>query len=744
MSESAALEGSHILIVDDDKYNVDVLRQSLGDQGFVTDTAYGGQEALDKVRSNPPDLLLLDVMMPDIDGITVCQMLKDDPLTRLIPIVIMTALNATEDRVRGIEAGADDFLSKPIDERELIARIRTALGTKKVVDQTIEELRSASEQLHRLGTHEEELTVIVIELGVQGGKKEEISLETKTYLFERYRAAYSDVLSMFSGEVAQSEGNQLIFVVRSKDSEFHSQLAIEASLAIQAEGEALNQQNSVAKVFMNIAIDTGNAEIGSTRIKRKGGIFWGLSIKGKPIDNALQMMTSSSPGEIVVSDVIVGQTQTEYAFDNTDGVNLVLGPSTKDELPKEKTHKDGIAELNVSTPVRRGNLPWPAEYRELESVLWASWEIEDLYLIRVLSGKSGALVYAVDITARDFNGQAILKLVEIGDSSKAEEYEAAQHHAAVDANPTYAEKHLPTIVVNLEHGRYVALLATIAARGLEYAIPWVHCVYEDQLEAARQISSGLLGSWNESYSIAKGLVSPATLLTYWLNYRLNPDQGGRLHSFLSEQWGIDPEIPTFFFEGEWFPNPLAFALDLVAIPERLNLRTVSGNTHGDLHGNNVLVGKENGHLRYHLIDLAFYKPDAYLLYDHAYFEFSHLLHQRRYVTLNDWLAIVKSMERGSSPQGDDIGLIQLFNVVRGKVLDWVNLHEPNRLSYLESQFMLARVAVGMNFSHKRIPTESQVRAMLYAAECLKSYLNFHKLDWPKDGEAAKFNGDSLK
>ena len=110
-----------------------------------------GLEALERVAAAPPDLVLLDVMMPGMDGISVLRTLKDDPETRLIPVVLMTALNAVEDRVRGIEAGADDFLSKPVDDRELLARIRTALSLKRAIDETFGELQSTSAHLERYG-----------------------------------------------------------------------------------------------------------------------------------------------------------------------------------------------------------------------------------------------------------------------------------------------------------------------------------------------------------------------------------------------------------------------------------------------------------------------------------------------------------------------------------------------------------------------------------------------------------------
>ena len=112
---------SKILIVDDEPLNVDYLEQELEDLGYETVSAANGQQALQRVKSDAPDLILLDVMMPVMDGLTVCRLLKEDEETRLIPIVIMTALDRIEDRIAGIKAGADDFLTKPVDDRELVA-----------------------------------------------------------------------------------------------------------------------------------------------------------------------------------------------------------------------------------------------------------------------------------------------------------------------------------------------------------------------------------------------------------------------------------------------------------------------------------------------------------------------------------------------------------------------------------------------------------------------------------------------
>src|SRR6266545_3315197 len=120
----AVTRPSKILIVDDELFNVDYLEQELEDLGYTTVSARNGREALEKVASEAPDLILLDVMMP---------------------IMIMTALDSIDDRITGIEAGADDFLTKPVNQQELLARIQTALRLKHTVDRTIYELRRAKD-----------------------------------------------------------------------------------------------------------------------------------------------------------------------------------------------------------------------------------------------------------------------------------------------------------------------------------------------------------------------------------------------------------------------------------------------------------------------------------------------------------------------------------------------------------------------------------------------------------------------
>jgi two-component system response regulator MprA len=125
LDEEGDLVKAHVLLVDDDRHIIDFLRRSLAYEGYSVDVAQRGEEALQKVLDRPPDLIVLDVMLPEVNGVEVCERLRQAGNT--VPILMLTAKDAITDRVAGLDSGADDYLVKPPELDELMARVRALL-----------------------------------------------------------------------------------------------------------------------------------------------------------------------------------------------------------------------------------------------------------------------------------------------------------------------------------------------------------------------------------------------------------------------------------------------------------------------------------------------------------------------------------------------------------------------------------------------------------------------------------------
>jgi diguanylate cyclase (GGDEF)-like protein len=135
-----------ILVVDDNRDNAEIIATRLRYRGYVIEEAATGRLALESIRRSPPDLLLLDIMLPDIDGFEISRRIKGDPTLPFIPIILVTARDQTEDKVLGFDAGADDYLTKPINFSELEARVRAMLRIKRLQD----ELEEKNRELQRI------------------------------------------------------------------------------------------------------------------------------------------------------------------------------------------------------------------------------------------------------------------------------------------------------------------------------------------------------------------------------------------------------------------------------------------------------------------------------------------------------------------------------------------------------------------------------------------------------------------
>ncbi|MFN9371014.1 MAG: response regulator [Planctomycetaceae bacterium] len=149
MAKSSESKSSRILIVDDNQQNCELLDAYLADEGYQIEMVYDGQQTLDAVARQQPDLILLDIMMPRLSGYEVCSRLKSSAETRTIPILMITALAEMSDIEKGIDAGADDFLTKPINKLELITRVRSLLRVRHLTndyERLLEHVRNVESQ----------------------------------------------------------------------------------------------------------------------------------------------------------------------------------------------------------------------------------------------------------------------------------------------------------------------------------------------------------------------------------------------------------------------------------------------------------------------------------------------------------------------------------------------------------------------------------------------------------------------
>ncbi len=248
-----------ILVVDDTPRNVKLLADVLTVKGYSVVTAASGREALAQIETDPPDLVLLDIVMPEMSGYEVCRDIRGNPATAMLPVVMVTALDPGEERIKGIEAGADDFLTKPINQAELLARVRSLLRIKELHDQVQTQAAELSEwnktleqrvqdqvgQLERLGRLKRFFSPQLAELIVTGGAADPL----KTHRQE-ITVVFLD-LRGFTSFAETAEPEEVMGVLR----EYHAEMG---KLVLAHEGTLERFTGDGMMIFFNDPVPVPN------------------------------------------------------------------------------------------------------------------------------------------------------------------------------------------------------------------------------------------------------------------------------------------------------------------------------------------------------------------------------------------------------------------------------------------------------------------------------------------------------
>ena len=329
-----------ILIVDDEPLNVDYLEQELEDFGYETISATNGAEALAKVAAKIPDLILLDAMMPVMDGFITCRRLKSHGDTQLIPIVMMTALGEREDRIRGIEAGAEDFLTKPVDPRELRARIQTAVKMKQAVDdklgelhhitahfakfvpETVKRLVLANPQTPDLALHERDVSVLFVDISGYSHLSEQLPATTLNGLVERYFSAFLDHVQEAGGDINETAGDGFMAIFQDVNRDMHARQAVETALALLRTTAVLNQASGEPPLSIHMGINSGIALVGSVRFEGLRSTRWTFTAGGSVTNLAARLAEAAPANQILAGQETIQRLGDRYQFERLGRIHL--------------------------------------------------------------------------------------------------------------------------------------------------------------------------------------------------------------------------------------------------------------------------------------------------------------------------------------------------------------------------------------------------------------------------------------
>jgi class 3 adenylate cyclase/ActR/RegA family two-component response regulator len=328
---------ARLLVVDDTPVNLKLLADLLVAKGYAVEIATSGAEALKRLEGDAViDLVLLDVMMPGMSGYEVCRKIRGNPATAMLPVVMVTALDPAQERVKGIDAGADDFLTKPIHQPELLARVRSLLRVKTLWDELAElnrtlERRVAEQvsQLERLGrlkrffspqlaeaivsggaedplkSHRREVTVVFLDLRGFTAFAETAEPEEVMGVLREYHAAMGELILSHEGTLERFTGDgMMIFFNDPVPVPDPQERAVRMALAMRARVEDLARgwRKRGWELDFGVGIAQGYATIGAIGFEGR----WDYGAIGTVTNLAARLCGEAQPGQILVSRRLAG------------------------------------------------------------------------------------------------------------------------------------------------------------------------------------------------------------------------------------------------------------------------------------------------------------------------------------------------------------------------------------------------------------------------------------------------------
>ena len=308
---------AHILVVDDNLHNVDMLVRRLQRTGYSVNAAHGGKEAIDTIDKEDYDLVVLDIMMPEVNGIEVLEHIRKTRNVSELPVIMATAKDQSEDIVDAMNTGANDYVTKPIDFPVLVARIQTQLALKYANDENkrlLKQLEDRNEFIKslfgrfisddiveqllatpngsELGGELRELSILFADIRGFTALSESLSPEQVVSLLNNYLGTMTDIIDSYGGTVNEFYGDGLLaFFGAPVPNENHAKIAVQCALAMKAGMVEVNRRNrecGLPEVDMGLAVNSGEVVVGNVGSEKrfKYGVGSAVNIASRVQGNA--------------------------------------------------------------------------------------------------------------------------------------------------------------------------------------------------------------------------------------------------------------------------------------------------------------------------------------------------------------------------------------------------------------------------------------------------------------------------